>query len=1087
MLKNLLDSHLSVVEKVKATKPVVFIYKGFPVDFLKELHQHIPHLSDLQFITADNFVDLEEIKKNVSSLERKLKQLSAKKSFLIYEEFLLVDAKTAAEFKGEFKLVINNFYDFIPNQSKNVFTDIEDSVNNDIEIEDNELFNLFYADCTNLAGTNCIQHRDLEIDKEQLKINTINFFDVSYITLPEYREENSKPANLIQFKAADGSYHKLKFDLFSNSLPASLNLLVNENIEHITRDHDELKMLCHILSSANCKIHLYRQEKKYDEAWRPELETLLKEHWSKNAQFKELNIYQHPDESKELITCSQGSVVEHIIRQVENAQQGKLFEDVFLTAPTGAGKSLLFQLPAMYLAENKKLNSVTVVISPLKSLMADQVWALNNDRNFSQVAFLNSDLSLVERQAIIEKISSGEISLVYMSPELLLGYGIKTFIGERELGLMVIDEAHLVTTWGRDFRVDYWFLGNYIRALRRSGSTEATKKSYRFPVVALTATAVYTGVDDMVFETIESLNMQNCRIYIGGIKRDEISFHYQPLRVEDHDADKLTKTSERIRELVASGKKSIFYFPWIKHIESTTMKMDRNTRPLVRKYHADLDLDERTETLQDFKSGEIKAVLATKAFGMGVDISDIENVYHHAPSGSLADYVQEIGRVARAVGSKGRAMVDYHEKDLKYSRLLFSLSSLKQYQVFLAMKKINLLFKARKDRNMLVSVEDLQYIFARDDREDVEQKVKSALLVLEKDLHSKFGYPVLMVRPQSLFLIVYGSVLNETFNQLKEKYGEFVEEIHRHVYAHKAAKLKSGAYVIREENEDKKFVKIRLDRIWQKYFPEESFRSVKSNFFKKQLLSGVEPFYKIEIHFPDTIGETRKKFENLFTFLEIIFSSFAGKSFSKIELMKKFKERLKRDFVCRKIVNLLTGYYSETAQFGQKGNNSFTGSNFLTAVRKDGFVNYKFTNSAFYHAKSQLIRIFQIQFEGMDDKDRKYIDFVPVGAPKSKEKNKMAYLLETFELATYEVTGVESPQLFVRINDPQKLNALSNSEYRNRIVSETERRHKASMDIMSYFFQTEMKDEERWNYIEDYFLGREVAKESMVEEEEGDE
>jgi Superfamily II DNA helicase len=333
-----------------------------------------------------------------------------------------------------------------------------------------------------------------------------------------------------------------------------------------------------------------------------------------------------------------------------------------------------------------------------------------------------------------------------MSPELLLSYDIKTFIGERDLGLLVIDEAHLVTTWGRDFRVDYWFLGNYIRKLRR-GSTRMSKyKTYRFPVVALTATAVYNGKDDMVFDTIGSLNMQNCRIYIGKIKREEISFEFRNFESRAHELDKQNKTKDRIKEFVRSDKKSIFYFPWISQIERIFPALDKDIQPFVRKYHAELNAEERSETLSQFKNGNAKCVLATKAFGMGVDISDIEIVYHHAPSGSLADYVQEIGRVARIPGMKGRAIMDFNPKDLKFTKILFGLSSLKQYQVALVLKKLNDLFQIKRNRNMLVSIEDFQYIFTKDG--NLEQKVKSALLVIEKDLLAKFDYNVILVRPK---------------------------------------------------------------------------------------------------------------------------------------------------------------------------------------------------------------------------------------------------------------------------------------------------------------------------------------------------
>ena len=207
-------------------------------------------------------------------------------------------------------------------------------------------------------------------------------------------------------------------------------------------------------------------------------------------------------------------MVDTIINEYKKGCNGIQPRDVFITAPTGAGKSLIFQLPAFYAASK---GDVTIVVSPLKALMTDQVEVLRSERLYNKVEFINSDLTLIDREKIIKGCKRGDVDILYLSPELLLSYDIHYFIGERKLGLLIVDEAHLITTWGRDFRVDYWFLGNHINKIRKFNN-------FMFPLVALTATAVYGGINDMVFDSINSLNMHDPHKFIGNVRRDNIEF-----------------------------------------------------------------------------------------------------------------------------------------------------------------------------------------------------------------------------------------------------------------------------------------------------------------------------------------------------------------------------------------------------------------------------------------------------------------------------------------------------------------------------------------------------------------------------------
>ena len=145
-------------------------------------------------------------------------------------------------------------------------------------------------------------------------------------------------------------------------------------------------------------------------------------------------------------------------------------------------------------------------------------------------------------------------------------------------------------------------------------------------------------------------------------------------------------------------------------------------------------------------------------------------------------------------------------------------------------------------------------------------------------------------------------------------------------------------------------------------------------------------------------------------------------------------------------------------------------------IKQFGFLTqYRFDAIAFSRVKTQLLRNFQILFDGMNENAKQFTGFIPADMEKAKEKIKMIYLLEIFELSTYEISGGEAPQLLVRINDPQKLATLAKEKNINNVVVDIETRHKISMEVMTYFFQNEMNNKERWNYIEDYFLGNKIS------------
>lgn len=274
---------------------------------------------------------------------------------------------------------------------------------------------------------------------------------------------------------------------------------------------------------------------------------------------------------------------------------------MLLTAPTGAGKSLLFQLPAIYLGNEYKL--LTLVVSPLKALIVDQVEALQ-ELGYERVAYASSDLSPEQKNEVYRRVRDGEVDLFYLSPELLLAYDISYFVGERRIGLVVVDEAHTVTTWGKEFRVDYWFLGRHLEALKNA-------LGYVFPVFALTATAVWNpkGGNDMIFDTIRSLHLAPCALYVGTVKRENIGFDITAMTIEEgetYDKAKQRTVAARVEDFL-DGHKTIIYYPFAGGID---MKLKTWVYPAnwhwVASYYGKKDKEQKAEIIQAFKEGEKK-------------------------------------------------------------------------------------------------------------------------------------------------------------------------------------------------------------------------------------------------------------------------------------------------------------------------------------------------------------------------------------------------------------------------------------------------------------------------------------------------
>ncbi len=300
---------------------------------------------------------------------------------------------------------------------------------------------------------------------------------------------------------------------------------------------------------------------------------------------------------------------------VESILSGR---DTVAILPTGGGKSICFQVPALMMP------GITLVISPLISLMQDQVFALKKHQ--IAATFINSLLSNVVKKQRIKKIQDGTYKLVYLSPEHLQTTAFKKMLTNTMLSLIVVDEAHCISTWGNDFRPNYTKI---IEALPNK----------RPPIAALTATATHQIVSDI----IQKLSLQDPAIFTAPAVRKNLSL--QVIKTPS-SITKLLFLSQILQ--IHSGSDGIIYASTRKKTEYVSRVIE-TFLPKLRTafYHGGLPTELRKQIQTDFISGNLNCIVATNAFGMGVDKSNVRFVVHYDTPISVEDYSQEIGRAGR--------------------------------------------------------------------------------------------------------------------------------------------------------------------------------------------------------------------------------------------------------------------------------------------------------------------------------------------------------------------------------------------------------------------------------------------------------
>ncbi|AYF55171.1 ATP-dependent DNA helicase RecQ [Clostridium novyi] len=1053
-----------VFDNISNEKNVCLFFKGFNAEFFSALSSiKTNRISNSVYLNHNHSINLQLLEKNKNLLLIKFLQQTEGISWGYYEELIaLCNTWNDIEKQENIKIIVvnnnlfNNSYPLTLDEKlqKRLANYVNNEEKEDLELE--VLMN-YYSDV--------IIHSDRTYGIVYKDSNT------SFTKVNIYKEEEpviSTDDNASSNIVTQLNLFEIKARLQNGEKIEELNFVINNK-----QEARNLYSFVYIMNELNVKYSItfkdrFSSEDNIDDN---KYLSILKKYWGKDKEFRKINFYKNPDESNEVIEISQGHIISYIINQINIAIDNKEnFRDVFITAPTGSGKSLLFQIPAIYSATESKIKAVTIVITPLIALMRDQVEQLKEKMGIEFATFLNSEISFEEKESRIRKIKNGEISIVYMSPELLLGSSLENIIGSRTIALLVVDEAHIVTTWGRDFRADYWFLGTYIEKIRRN-------KEKKFPIVCLTATAVYMGSEDTVNDTITTLSLNTPKIYLGNVRRNNINFDINFIERKSikggFEEFKLSKTHERIIQLITKKRKSIVYCPFTTHIQQISDLIESKVKNKIGIYYGAYDKIKKIESQKKFKNGDNKIMLCTKAFGMGIDIRDIETVYHYAPTGNLSDYVQEIGRVARDENIKGCAATDFTESDLKYVRMLSSLSSIKQYQLKEVLRKLYNIYKEKRKRNILISPETFSYLFGNN---NLENRVKTSLLLLEKDLNRHFN--VLIVRPKSMFTKNFVNVPFEVKDIFIKKYGKYSKEIKENTKRIIPGCYRNGDIEISNTGT---IYEVNMSELWENNFSNLTFPDFKRRFFNGELFEldndkcKLSPRVHLIITYRKDYEECKILLKDYCNKLSSIFSYFKhqNKFFTKTEFKKVFKSKFYDTFATQDlsdiILNMFIADISENIGFNQN-KDKYRFIQQRKSQTNDMELEYRIMNNNYSTFGNYLIRqITQCVPKGSDNIHSSYIAICR-GEHKT-DMLQLSILLELFGLATYEVIGGKNIEIFVRINDPLKIKKLSNVNYRNNILTQIEDKRRKSQDILQKFMSSKLSDEERWDVIENYFLG----------------
>ncbi|WP_298898195.1 RecQ family ATP-dependent DNA helicase [uncultured Psychroserpens sp.] len=407
---------------------------------------------------------------------------------------------------------------------------------------------------------------------------------------------------------------------------------------------------------------------------------------------------------------------EDISLQEKTVRAGLSARSFVTVFPTGGGKSLTFQLPA--LMKGSLSRQLTVVISPLVSLMKDQVENLEKRFDITKAAAINGLLSPLERQDAIERVEKGDVHLLYLSPESLRSPTILRILKQRSIARFVIDEAHCFSSWGQDFRVDYLYIADFIKSL------EDERLFTKIPISCFTATAKPQVIEDIKTYFKSKLDIELAEFVT---RASRTNLKYEVIEIEDPDR----KMNALLPLLDRCEKPVIIYASRTKRVEEIHSLIEKAGFSCTY-FHGQLDKDVKKDQMDAFMDNEKDIIVATSAFGMGVDKDDVKSVIHYNISNSLENYVQEAGRAGRDENIQAKCYILFNEQDLNKHFSLLQQTKINQKEIQQIWQSLKFLSKYRKNKKISNSALEIAQKAGWDTEiYELETKVKTSIAALE--------------------------------------------------------------------------------------------------------------------------------------------------------------------------------------------------------------------------------------------------------------------------------------------------------------------------------------------------------------------